>query len=69
MTRDHLTIHQLPGSRTLTLCCGRCTGALHLALPVRASELTEAVQQFSNRHGACRDMLAENSSRPSDEEP
>ena len=59
MTRDHLTIHQLPGSRTLTLCCGRCTGALHLALPVRASELTEAVQQFSGRHGACREMLAE----------
>lgn len=59
MTRDHLTIHQLPSTKVVTLYCGKCTGALHLALPVRASELTEAVQQFSGRHGACREMLAE----------
>ena len=54
MTRDHITIHQLPGSRTVTLYCGRCTGALHLALPVPLAEITEAVEQFSGRHGACK---------------
>lgn len=59
MTHAHLTIHQLPNSKTVTLYCGNCTGALHLALPVRASELTAAVQQFSGRHGACREMLAD----------
>lgn len=61
MTRDHITIHQLPGSRTVTIYCGHCTGALHLALPVRASELTEAVRQFGARHGGCRERLAEGS--------
>jgi hypothetical protein len=53
MTRDHLTIHQLPGSRTVTIYCGRCTGALHLALPVRASELMNAIEQFAERHAKC----------------
>ena len=50
----HLTIHQLPGSKVLVLYCGNCTGALRLALPVPASELVEAVEQFSGRHGACK---------------
>jgi hypothetical protein len=54
MAKEHITIHQLPGSKTVTLYCGRCTGALHLALPVPASELVEAVEQFSGRHGACK---------------
>ena len=54
MTRDHLTIHQLPGSRTVTLYCGHCTGALRLALPVPVSELVTATEQFVARHQACK---------------
>ena len=50
----HLTIHQLPGSKVLVLYCGHCTGALRLALPVPASELVTATEQFSGRHGACK---------------
>jgi hypothetical protein len=53
MAKDHLTIHQLPGSRTVTLYCGRCTGALHLALPVPAAELMSAIEQFTERHAKC----------------
>ena len=61
MKGDHLTIHQLPGSRTVTLYCGRCTGALHLALPVPLTEIAEAARQFTARHAACRENLAERS--------
>jgi hypothetical protein len=53
MTRDHLTIHQLPGSKTVTLYCGRCTGAFHLALPMKAADLTTAIEQYSERHEKC----------------
>jgi hypothetical protein len=53
MTHAHLTIHQLPGSKTVTLYCGRCTGALHLALPVPAAELMGAIEQFTTRHACC----------------
>ena len=61
MIRDHITIHQLPGSKTVTLYCGHCTGALHLALPVPLAEITEAARQFTARHGECRENLAERS--------
>jgi len=54
MKAEHVTIHQMPGSRVLVLYCGHCTGALRLALPVPASELVEAMGQFSARHGACK---------------
>jgi hypothetical protein len=53
MSRDHLTIHQLPGSKTVTLYCGRCPCALHLALPVPAAELMSAIEQFTTRHASC----------------
>jgi hypothetical protein len=53
MAKEHLTIHQLPGSRTVTLYCGRCTGALHLALPVPLDEIVEASRQFAERHAKC----------------
>jgi hypothetical protein len=53
MAAEHLTVHQLPGSKTVTLYCGRCTGALHLALPVPAAELMSAIEQFTTRHACC----------------
>lgn len=53
MTRDHITIHQLPGSRTVTLYCGHCTGALHLALPMKITEIITAIEQYSQRHEQC----------------
>lgn len=59
MANAHLTMHQIPGSRTLTLYCGHCTGALHLALPVPLTELVEAGRQWTARHGGCREKLAE----------
>lgn len=61
MNRDHITVHQLPGSRTVTLYCGRCTGALHLALPMMLEEIVEGARQFRARHGDCRENLAERS--------
>jgi hypothetical protein len=51
---EHLTIHQMPGSKVLVLYCGHCTGALRLALPVPVSELVTATEQFAGRHGACK---------------
>ena len=51
---EHLTIHQLAGTRTLALYCGHCTGALRLALPVPASELVDAIEQFAGRHERCK---------------
>ena len=53
MTRDHLTIHQLPGSRTLTLYCGHCTGAIHFATPIRAAELVTLIKSYEERHAKC----------------
>jgi hypothetical protein len=53
MAAEHLTVHQLPGSRTVTLYCGHCTGALHLALPVPLDEIVEAARQFTERHKDC----------------
>ncbi len=53
MTRDHITIHQLPGSKTVTIYCGKCTGALHLALPVPLDEIVEAAKQFTGMHKQC----------------
>ena len=58
MTRDHITVHQLPGSRTVTLYCGRCTGALHLGLPAKATEITAAIEQYSQRHDQCQTKKA-----------
>jgi hypothetical protein len=55
MTRNHITVHQLPGSKTVTLYCGRCQGALHLALPAPAHELVSATEQFGSRHSACKE--------------
>ncbi len=57
--RDHITIHQLPGAKVVTIYCGNCTGALHLALPVPLTEIAEAGRQFASRHGECRENLAE----------
>jgi hypothetical protein len=54
MSRAHLTVHQLQGTKNLVLYCGHCTGALRLALPVPASELVTATEQFAGRHGACK---------------
>lgn len=51
---QHITIHQLPGTRTLAIYCGHCTGALRLALPVPVSELVSAAYQFEARHNACK---------------
>jgi hypothetical protein len=50
MKGDHLTIHQLPGSKTVTIYCGNCTGALHLALPVPLTEIAEdAIKDLARR--------------------
>jgi hypothetical protein len=51
---EHLTIHQIHGSKVLVLYCGHCTGALRLALPVPVSELVTATEQFMARHSACK---------------
>jgi hypothetical protein len=51
----HLTIHSLPGSKTVVLYCGNCTGALHLALPTPAQEFSAAIEQFVGRHHACKE--------------
>jgi hypothetical protein len=58
MNRDHITIHQLPGSKTVTIYCGKCTGALHLALPMKATEITTAIEQYSQRHDQCQTKKA-----------
>lgn len=50
---ERMTVHQIPGSKTLVLYCGHCTGALHLALPVPADELVKAIEQFKFRHREC----------------
>lgn len=49
----HLTIHQLPGSRTVAIYCGHCAGALRLALPMPLGELMSAIEQFTSRHACC----------------
>lgn len=53
MAAEHLTVHQLPGTKVVTIYCGKCTGALHLALPVPAAELMSAIEQFTTRHASC----------------
>ena len=53
MAKEHITIHQLPGSKTVTIYCGKCTGALHLALPVPLDEIVAASRQFAERHAKC----------------
>lgn len=51
---EHVTIHQIHGSKVLAVYCGHCTGALRLALPVPVSELVTATEQFVARHQACK---------------
>lgn len=53
MSRTHLTVHQLQGTKNIVLYCGHCAGALHLALPIPAPELIEAIDQFRSRHHVC----------------
>lgn len=53
MTRDHLTIHHLPGSHTGTLYCGHCTGAIHFAFPIRATDLMALIKSYEERHAKC----------------
>jgi len=53
MAKEHITIHQLPGSKVVTIYCGKCTGALHLALPVPLDEIVAASRQFGERHAKC----------------
>lgn len=53
MAAEHITVHQLPGSKTVTIYCGKCTGALHLALPVPLDEIVAASRQFAERHAKC----------------
>lgn len=50
---EHVTIHQIHGSKVLAVYCGHCTGALRLALPVKSSELIQALKQFETRHSEC----------------
>ena len=54
MSRAHLSVHQLQGTRNLVLYCGHCTGALHLALPIAATETLAAIERFSERHERCK---------------
>lgn len=54
MSRAHLSVHQLQGTRNLVLYCGHCTGALHLALPIPATETLAAIERFSERHERCK---------------
>jgi hypothetical protein len=49
----NITVHQIAGSKTVVVYCGRCTGALRLALPVKAAELVQALKQFETRHSEC----------------
>ena len=51
--RDHITIHQLPGAKVVTIYCGNCTVALHLLLPVPLTEIVTASRQFAERHAKC----------------
>lgn len=54
MSRAHLTVHQLQGTKNLVLYCGHCTGALHLALPMTAGQLVDGIEQFAERHERCK---------------
>lgn len=49
----NITVHQIAGSKTVVVYCGNCTGALRLALPVKAAELVQALKQFEARHAGC----------------
>jgi hypothetical protein len=49
----HVTVHELPG-RIIAVYCGRCAGALRLALPMPVAELVTTSTAFAARHGACR---------------
>lgn len=50
---EHITMHQIAGTKTLAIYCGHCEGTLRLALPVPVPELVEAGRQFGARHAAC----------------
>jgi hypothetical protein len=50
---DFVTIHQTPGTKLLVVYCGRCEGALRLAVPINVVELVEATRQFGKRHAEC----------------
>jgi hypothetical protein len=56
--RDHVTIHQLPGSRTGMIYCGYCTGAIHFALPMRATDLVALIKSYEERHEQCQQKKA-----------
>lgn len=51
---NHVSVHQIHGSKTIVIYCGNCTGALHLALPMPAGELVSATDQFAARHEVCK---------------
>ena len=53
MAPSHVTVHQVPGSRTLTLYCARCAASRDVGLPVRLTELEPVLVAFAGQHEAC----------------
>jgi hypothetical protein len=53
MNRNHITVHQLPGSSSGMIYCGHCTGAIHFALPMRATDLVALIKSYEERHAKC----------------
>lgn len=55
MSRDHVTVHHVHGTKVALVYCGHCTGTIVLTYPLRAGDMVQAIGAFTDRHAECKE--------------